>query len=78
MKNQKKFAITHVVKNEEEIIKTFPDGNKDEALAFGEEASKSFDVGLVVCISALFNEDNERADNTCWVYEVWKCEEKGG
>ena len=68
--NTIKFAVTHIVGNEETIIKTFPGEEKQKAIEYGIEIAKDNTSGVIACIKALFDDNNNRADNKCQVYEV--------
>ena len=70
--NTMRFAVTHIVGNEETIIKTFPEEEKQKAIEYGREIAKGNTSGIIACIKALFDENNNRADNKCWIFEVWE------
>ena len=70
--NTMKFAVTHIVGNEETNIKTFPEEEKQNAIEYGRETAKGNTSGVIACIKALFDENDNRADNKCWIFEVWE------
>lgn len=70
--NTMKFAVTRIVGNEETIIRTFPEEEKQNAIEYGREIAKGNISGVIACIKALFDENDNRADNKCWIFEVWE------
>lgn len=70
--NTMKFAVTHIVGSEETIIKTFQADEKQQAIEFGKKSAKDNTIGVIACIEALFDDNNNRVDNECKVYEVWE------
>lgn len=67
-----RFAVTHIMGNDETVIRTFPEEEKQQAIEYGKIASESKVNGVIACIKALFDDNNNRADNKCLVYEVWE------
>ena len=70
--NTMKFAVTRIVGNEKTIIRTFPEEEKQNAIEYGREIAKGNISGVIACIKALFDENDNRADNKCWIFEVWE------
>ena len=70
--NTMKFAVTHIVGNEETIIRTFPENEKQQAIEYGKMTAESNVRGVIACIKALLDENDNRADNKCWIFEVWE------
>lgn len=69
---KRKFAVTKVVGNNEEIIKFFDENKKEEAIAFGANFAKTNKEGIISCILADFDENNHIKNNECRVFEVWE------
>ena len=70
--NTMKFAVTHIAGNEETIIRTFPETEKQQAIDYGRMTAESNVRGVITCIKALFDENDNRVDNRCWIFEVWE------
>ena len=68
---EKKFAITRTVGNDETILKYFDEDEKAEALAYGADVAKENSEGVIACILARFDEDGNKENNECAVFEVW-------
>lgn len=67
----KKFAIELVKGNNTTILKTFD--TKDEALTAGKEYRKKYtrDQGLIDCIYAEFDENDNMTDKSYKLFETW-------
>lgn len=72
MQNTMKFAVARIVKNEENILKLFEENQKEETLAYGQQAAKGYDTGLICVIKAAFTPEGERADNRYRLYEAYE------
>lgn len=64
-----KYAITHTVKNDVTILGLFD--TIEEARAHGSELARTVKGGIVVLISADFDEKGNRTNNKEWVYEAF-------
>lgn len=69
---ENKFAVSHIFKNEETILKYFD--SKDEACSFGQAKAKTIDRGVIAVIQADFDEAGNMRDKTCSVFEVFEGE----
>lgn len=67
-----KFAVTHIIGNEENVIRMFPEEEKQKAIEYVRITAERNTSGVIACIKALFDNNNNRADNKCQVYEVWE------
>ncbi len=68
---EKKFAVTKTVGNDEKILKYFGEDNKAAALAYGAEVAKKNTDGVISCILARFDENGNKKNGECEVFEVW-------
>ena len=68
---EKKFAILKIVGNDEKILKYFGEDDKATALAYGEEAAKKKTEGVISCVLAEFDENGNKKNGECEVFEVW-------
>lgn len=68
---EKKFAVTKTVGNDEKILKYFGEDEKEAALAYGAEVAKGNTDGVISCILARFDENGNKKNNECEVFEVW-------
>ncbi len=68
---EKKFAVTKTVGNDEKILKYFREDEKSEALEYGANIAKENSDGVISCILAQFDEDGNKKNNECEVFEVW-------
>ena len=69
--NTMRFAVTQIIGNDETVIRTFPEKEKQKAIEYGKMTAERNSNGVIACIKALFGDNNNRADNKCQVYEVW-------
>lgn len=69
---EKRFAITKTVGNDEKILKFFGEDEKAAALAYGAEVAKKNTDGVITCILARFDKDDNKKNNECEVFEVWE------
>lgn len=68
---EKKFAVTKTVGNNEKILKYFGEDEKAAALAYGAEVAKENTDGVISCILTRFDENGNKKDGECEVFEVW-------
>lgn len=69
---ERKFAVTKVVGNREEVLKVFDD-DKQAALAYGAEVAKTNTEGVITCVKAPFADNGKMAVTgvNIEVFEVW-------
>jgi len=71
-----KFAISHVVGNDEEIIKHFDKDQKEVAKSYGYQIREKYDKGCIEVFLARFDEVGNIKDGEREVFEVWICGDK--
>lgn len=69
---EKKFAVTRTIGNNEEILKTFGENEKEAAIAYGAEVAKTNENGVIACIFASFDENGNMYNRECRIFEVWQ------
>lgn len=67
---KKKFAVTHIVENDEEVIAIFDD--KLTAIEYGKKLSKTNGSGVLSCVQSYFDDEGNMQGDTCLVFEVWE------
>lgn len=67
---KKKFAVTHIVGNDEEVIAVFDD--KLTAMEYGKKLSRTNSSGVLSCIQSYFDDEGNMQGDTCLVFEVWE------
>lgn len=70
-KYEEKFVITRVVGDKEKFLKYFGINEKEAALAYGEEISKTNTEGVIACYTAMFNKRGRMHGGNMRVYKVW-------
>ena len=70
----RKFSVMHTIGNEEKVLKTFPENQKDEAFRYGVEVGKKIDRGVIACVLAHMDENDRMIGNQYRVFEVWPFE----
>lgn len=76
---KRQFAETRTEENEETLLKLFEENENEEAIAYAAEIAKENTRGVIACIYALADaENNKVATNCCRVYKVWKPKKKDG
>lgn len=68
---QRQFAVTRVNGNEESVLKLFGENEKAAAIAYGSKIAKENTSGIIACVQALFDAENQKMSGICRVFEVW-------
>ncbi len=66
---ERKYALTHIVGDTEQIIKVFD--TKDDAIAYGDAVAHDYKDGTVACIQALFDFSTNKMSASRRVFHVW-------
>ena len=69
-----KFAVSHLVGDEETILRLFGPEQKQQALCFARAVVKDYDRGLVCVFTAVFRAGTmERVDDGLRLYDGFRC-----
>ncbi len=68
----RKFAIIHVVVNDETVLRTFDLSAKDEAIACGEKIFRDGIGHTVVCGIIPVDDAGERVGTSIQIFRVWQ------
>lgn len=69
---EKKFAVTRTIDSKETVLRFFREDEKEAAMAYGAEVAKTNNKGVIACVLALFDENDNMKNYECKVFEVWQ------
>ena len=73
-KTERKFAVSHLVGDEETILQLFGPEQRQQALDFAKMAAGDYDRGLICLFTADFLTGTmERADGSLRLYDGFRC-----
>lgn len=68
---QRQFAVTRVNGNEESVLKLFGENEKTAAIAYCSKIAKENTSGIIACVQARFDAENQKMSGNCRIFEVW-------